>query len=120
MSEEDYFSMDFREYLNTSHFIEVELKKLHDHPTCECCGGIANKAILKYWNAKGKETNEDLISLCSECRYVKGKLIGKENVLEIIMQTCESDAKFKKWFKGVVREIIANDCAILLKGEDAE
>lgn len=74
--------LEYKEYLNSEHWIEFSRRIRKEHPVCKDCGNELNLQVhhLTYRRIN-KELDEDVVVLCRGChiiRHFKAKKIRRE------------------------------------------
>ena len=111
---QQYKNMNNYQYFKTAHWKEVVEEKLSESPTCEGCGRKATKVLLKNWDNKGMESNEDVWALCGSCSIVKGEIITRGDVKEEIIRNLPM---YDKVFEEIAIIVIQDKAKKMLSGE---
>ncbi len=78
---EELKAMETKAYINSTHFQALSKLKRKSSPVCEACNKrTTSRVFMKHWDCKGKETLDDLVSLCYKCLYEHGQLIAYEDI----------------------------------------
>jgi len=66
----------YSEYLVSDHWRKKTLAMRRKYPTCYCCGLPAECTHHRHYKTRGRERDEDLITLCHACHEVLEANIG--------------------------------------------